>query len=438
MSVRALKIFALGIIFFGNLAVIIASWIHTSGQLLTSGDSAFVLIALGRIVGLIAEFLILVQLVLMGRIRQVEQEFGLDKLNRLHRWIGYTWGGLILFHPLFLTIGYAESGNVSLVSQFVDFFTNWQDVWKAVVGLLIMYTAIIISISIIKRKIRYETWYFTHILIYIAIFLFFQHQVHTAESTNRDFYYYWYVLNFTIFGLVLLYRFIRPLYLSFAHAFTIEKVVKENDTIVSVYIIGKKLSHFSFQAGQYAHITFLARGMWYTHPFSFSAAPHGKFLRLSIKNVGDFTSQILKLKPGTRVIIDGPFGVFTEKKAVTDKYLFIAGGIGITPVYAMIESLSPQKKDMVLLYGNRSKKDAVFLHDLAEKHVTVHSILSLEPSPGHEFGYIDKEKINRLVPDIHLRDVYLCGPVPMMKGVLKTLKDIGVAKKQIHFERFGY
>jgi predicted ferric reductase len=433
-----MKKYFLYFIFFANLFVTLAFWWHTSGVLLRSGDHSSIIISLGRVVGLLGEFFILVQLVIMGRIRFVEHEFGLDKLNNLHRKIGYTWGSLIILHPLLLTIGYAKSNGVSLLMQFVDFFQHWQDVWKAIIGLAVMYIAIAISISIIRKKLKYETWYFTHLLIYGSIALFFGHQVNTGDADNTQFYYYWYVINFTVFGLVLVYRFLRPPYLALRYQFKIEKIVPENALVNSVYITGKNLKSFKVEAGQYAHFNFLAKGMWQTHPFSFSAAVNGEHLRLSIKKSGDFTSRIQNLTPGTKVLIDGPFGVFSERSAITKKFLFIAGGIGITPINALIESMSPRGSDMILLYGNRYKQDSTFFHELSHWGAKVYHIFSMEEERGHEFGYVDEEKILRLAPDFKDRDIYICGPAIMMDKLIILFQKLGVPKNQVHFERFNY
>jgi predicted ferric reductase len=428
----------LALIFFGNLIAIIALWWLGSGPLITTGDNASIFIGLGRLVGLLAEFFILIQLILIGRIRMVERLFGFDKLNRIHRLIGYTWAICVPLHPLLLTLGYAMTSNVSLWSQLVDFIFNWEDVWKAIVGLILMIGIIIVSISIIRKKLRYETWYFTHVFMYLGIFLVFQHQIKNGDTSVGIFLQYWLIVNFSVFGLVLIYRFMRPLYLAWKHQFTIEKIVEENSIVASVYISGKHIEQYHFEAGQYAHITFLAWGKWYTHPFSFSAAPNENYLRLSIKRSGDFTKQIQQLPVHTRVIIDGPFGVFTERSAITKKFLFIAAGIGITPIYALIESLSKRQADMVLLYGNKNKEQAIFIDELQTLPVKKHLIFSQEEIRGYEHGHIDKEKVIRLVNDIKDRDVYICGPDGFMQETIQTVIDLGVPKKQIHFERFGY
>jgi predicted ferric reductase len=434
---RTLKKIIIYLVLVINLVIVVGMWVNRSGSLM-SGDAASVCIGIGRLLGLLAECCILTQLVLIGRIRFVEQTFGFDKLNRLHRIIGYTLGSTILLHPFFITLGYSLSGRIGFFTQFMEFLRSWEHVLLAFIGLCILLTCVVISIAIIRRKIKYETWYFTHLFMYVAIGFFFWHQVETADVSTDGPLVYWYILNFTVFGLVFIYRFCRPLYIFNKYRFYIDKIVPETDTVNSFYIKGNHIETYKFEPGQYMHITFLRKGFWYRHPFSFSAAPNGEYLRLSIKGSGDFTNTIHTIAPGTHVMLDGPFGIFTEKTSHRDKYLFIAGGIGITPIRSMIEGLNKKGIDMILLYGNRAEKDIAFRKELEGMNVKITHVLSDSQDPAYEKGFIDKEKIARLAPDFMSREIYVCGPPIMMMGVVKTLKEMGVPQSQLHYERFSY
>jgi predicted ferric reductase len=180
--------------------------------------------------------------------------------------------------------------------------------------------------------------------------------------------------------------------------------------------------------------------LWYTHPFSFSTAKNNEYIRISAKKSGDMTSYLGNLKNGTKVIIDGPLGIFTErgiKRAkMKDKILFIAGGIGITPIRALIEELSQKNKDMVLLYSNKNQSDVPFGPELIEYNCKIHFIFSDEKVSGYEFDRIDEEKIIRLVPDYAEREIFVCGPPQMMDSMISIFEKSGVPKKQVHFEKF--
>ena len=429
------RVFLYGV-FAANLAVTVFFWWQGSGILLY-GETAHILIALGRLAGLISMLFILTQLVLVGRIKYVEREYGHDKLNQLHRLLGKSLIFVLIFHPILLTIGYAMTHDVGIVSQFFDFIYNWEGVRNALIGFLLLCFIVSISIAIVRRKLRYETWYFTHLFIYVAIYLFFSHQIKTADVSSGAAFMYWYGINYSVFGLLLTYRFLRPLYLFWKHRFYVAQIEKETPTVHSLYIRGKDMQDYHFEPGQFANLTFIRRGMWYTHPFSFSKAPDGQSLRFSIKSSGDFTSMIPSIGVGTKVVIDGPLGVFVERKSLRTKFLFIAGGIGITPIRAMVEALKKQKADLVLLYGNRTDQDIPFEKELQALGIKHTHVLSQGTRTGYERGFIDGEKIKRLVPDFMEREVYLCGPPVMMKSVMKELETCGVAKDAIHFEIFA-
>jgi len=425
-------------LFVINLAVIILFWWTGSSSLLLGASISGLLIALGRIAGLLAEFFILTELVLISRIPFIERAYGFDNLNKLHRWIGYGLLSGILSHPILLIFGYAIERHVSLWQQTLNFLTSWEDVAKALIALTIVITVGIISLPVIKRKFRYESWHVIHLLMYVAIGLVLGHQINTADVSTGIALYYWLALNFLVFGGVLFYRVLHPFILFNRHRFNVEKIVQETHDVHSVYITGRNMDKFTFEAGQYIHVSFLTKGMWQPHPFSISLAPNGKHIRISPKALGDFTSKIKDLTAGTKVIIEGPFGRFTERAAKYEKYLLIAGGIGITPIRALAESLSQKNRDAILLYGNKTENDIVFKDELQNLAPQGHYVLSEKTNGNFESGYIDEAKIKKFVPDLKERDIYICGPVGMMSAVTSILKNLGISKSQIHFEKFSY
>jgi predicted ferric reductase len=430
------KAFLLGLFSLNLLAIFVFWWLGSSTLFKAGTDE--VLIAFGRLAGLLLELCLLVQILLISRTPLIERAFGFDKLNRFHRILGYGLSIFLFVHPLLIIIGYANLGQTTVSHQFVDFYTNWTDVRNAMLGILVLMGAIFVSLPFIRKWLNYESWHVSHLFMYLAIFLFFGHQIQTADVSSGIALYYWYTLNFGIFALILYYRFLQPFILYFRHRFYVEKVEQESPSTFSVYIGGRRMSEFNFETGQYIHLSFLQRELWAPHPFSLSSAPNGKSIRISIKASGDFTSKISKLKVGTKAFLEGPFGKFVERDAKTGKYLLIAGGIGITPIRALVETLESKSKDVVLLYANRKKDDIVFEKELADLGVKQHHFLSHESVPGFHEGYISAEKIQSLVPDFKNRDVYICGPVPMMNALIETFKSLGVPKSQLHYEKFSY
>jgi predicted ferric reductase len=373
----------------------------------------------------------------------VERVFGFDKLNAWHRKIGYSLTASILLHPILLVVGYAGEHGVSYSAQFADFFNNWHDVSKAMLGILILLSVGIFSIRFFRKRMRYEHWHLVHLLMYLSVGFAFGHQTNFASVSAGWPMYYWLALNFCVFGCLLFYRFINP-FVQFARfRFVVERVVPEGGDVYSIYVGGRGMERFKYEAGQFLHVYFLQKGLWQPHPFSISNAQNGKYLRISAKSLGDYTAKLRDLKSGTSVILEGPFGRFTEvsAKAKESKFLFLAGGIGITPIRAMAENLAKTNGDFVLLYAARTEKDLILKDELSKFGGRQHYVLSDEKStqnPNTEIGRIDDEKILRLAPDVRERDVYVCGPPPMMDALVILLKKLGVPEPQIHFERFSY
>ena len=274
--------------------------------------------------------------------------------------------------------------------------------------------------------------------MYFAIALASVHQASGAEMREQPWWWYWVTLHVAVIGALLAFRAGRPLFNLARHRFRIERIVVETDEVTSVYLKGRRLERFSFRAGQYANVAFLASGHWAPHPFSFSAAPNGRFLRISIKALGDFTRRIRHLTPGTFVLLDGPLGAFTAGPSTGCKFLMIAGGIGITPIRALVESLAGEC-DVVLVYGAKTANDLVFAAELRALTPRCHFIVSRSANAdgGYLQGRIDGAMLERLVPDIHGRETFLCGPPAMMKSVIDALCTLRVDASRVHYERFA-
>lgn len=433
-----------------QLLVVVGCWAwfhihHPMGNLL-AGDSVGKLLAWGRLAGLLAVLAILFQVMLIGRVRWVERAYGLDRLTRLHHVVGFALIVLLILHPVLLALGHGLQAGTGFWAQMAEFVQIWEDVGAAAAGLVLMLAAGVFSVLVILKRVRYELWYATHLVLYAAIGLAFLHQVSSGSdfTDHAGFRYYWYALNAFVLANLLGGRLVRPWRDYFRHRFAVTRVVPEPGDVTSVYIGGRNLERFSVEAGQFMIVRFLAKGFrWEAHPFSLSCYPDGAQLRLTIKRLGDFTRRIPELKPGTPVLIDGPHGIFTARQCAADKVLLVAGGIGITPVRSLAEELAGTGRDVVLVYGNRNARSAVFKEELDElearaggKLRVVH-VISDDPDWPGEKGRIDRDRLARLVPDIAGREVYFCGPPVMRKSLRAALTSLGVPARRIHDERFA-
>jgi predicted ferric reductase len=424
-----------------NAVLIGAMWLRHGGleQLSTFAGQ---LTAVGQLTGLYGTYLALIQLVLMSRSPWLDQVFGMDGLARAHRWLGFATVWLLLAHGIFITTGYALGDGSNVVVEFWTLITTYPYVLMALASGGLFALVAISSIRAARRRLSYETWYGLHLYAYLAIALGFLHQLFVGADFIHDpiAVGYWVALYALTVALVLVFRIGQPLWLSARHRLRVSNIVTEAPGVVSIYLAGRDLDQLAVRSGQYFVWRFLTRdGWWRGHPFSISSAPNGSWLRITIKELGDWSNALQRVSIGTRVFVEGPYGVLTGARRTRPKVLLIAGGIGITPLRALFEALPAKHGDLTLLYRVRTHGDIVFRDELEtlarERGARVHYLVGRREVTGDQ---LDAASLGRLVPDIAERDVYLCGPTPMMQRVEAALKTLGLPSDQVHAERFAY
>ncbi|MEV6592982.1 ferredoxin reductase family protein [Streptomyces acidicola] len=401
-----------------------------------AGFASTALIVLGRLAGLYGALLMAFQLLLVARLPWLDRRIGMDRLTSWHRRVGFGILWTLLAHAVFLTFGYAESSALDPVNQLVDLAETVEGVLRAVVALGIVFVVGAVSGRLARRRLAYETWHFIHLYTYVAVVLAFTHQVaagttFTSSSAART---YWYAVWGVALASVFVGRLALPLWRNWRHQLRVTAVVPESDNVVSVYMTGRDLDRLPARAGQFFLWRFLTRGRWWqANPFSLSAAPDGRTLRLTAKAAGDGSAALRHVKVGTRVFAEGPYGAFTAMHRIRPEALLIAGGVGVTPIRALLEELHGHA---VVIYRVASDRDAVLYDELRELAHAKGAELHLVTGPASPDKLAPGELL-KLVPDITDRDVFLCGPPPMMNAVLGSLRELDVPKPQIHFERFS-
>ena len=428
---------------FGNAALIVVLWAR-HGQFPHLTNGAAVLIAVGQLSALLGTYAALVQVVLMSRSPWLDSLFGIDRIAGWHRWLGFATIDLIVAHVVFTTAGYALADGRSFTAQTWTFLTTYPYMLIAYVGAALFVLIAALSVREARRRLSHESWHFVHLLIYLAIALSFAHQL----AVGTDFVHdpvavaYWVALYAVAAGLVIAFRIVIPVRISQRHQLRVQVVVEEAQDVVSIYIRGRDLADLPARAGQFFKFRFLAPGLWWqVHPFSLSAAPNGEYLRITVKEVGDFTRSLHRLSPGTRVVLHGPYGIFTALRRRRPRSLLIAGGIGVTPLRALIEEMPQRKNSITLLYRASSWEEVVFKTELdqlvAARGGVIHYVIGRR---GREVGAhpFAPRFLLAAAPDLRDRDVFICGPREMVDAVTSSLRALRVPARQIHVERFAF
>jgi predicted ferric reductase len=420
--------------------VIVGLWLRDGG-ITSVHDWASLFMSVGRITGLFGAYLLLVQLLLLARIPLLERAIGFDRLTGIHRANGKWCLTLILGHISFIITGYALADRLSIPAEYWQLLTAYNDMITATIGSLLIIGVAVSSLVIVRRRLRYETWYFVHLMAYLGVFLAWFHQIPSGNEfiTNPLAAAFWTALYVVTLQLVILFRFGQPLMRALIHRLRVEEVMEEAPGVVSLRISGKHLSWLNARAGQFFLWRFLDRERWReAHPFSLSAAPDGSSLRITVKSLGDFSGRLGTITPGTRVMIEGPFGSFTDEARSRDRVALIAGGVGITPIRALLEEMTG---NIVLVYRAVSEAELIFRHELEElaraRHITMHFVLGdhRHPDNGH---LMTSGHLTSLVPDLAKREVYLCGPPTMMRLTGRAVRRAGVPSRFIHTDNFAF
>jgi predicted ferric reductase len=384
------------------------------------------------------------QFFLTGRFKFIEAPYGIDVLYHFHRQISLIAFSLLLLHPIIL---------IAIAPATWKFFNPIQAPWWAMVGVAGLAGFALIIFTSLKRLalgIRYETWRLSHSLLSMAAAT-----LGLAHILGVGYYLQdplkqglWIALGSSWIIALLFIRLVRPLAM-LKRPYIVERVTPERGQTWTLAL--KPLGHegLRFRPGQFAWLTigkspFAVR----EHPFSFSSSSlHEGSLEIAIKELGDFTSQIGKVTPGTRAYLDGPYGTFTVDRHRRPGYVFIAAGVGITPIMSMLRTLADRRdlRPLLLFYNGKTWEDLTFREELEAlgKQLNLHTVYILseqapEGWPG-ERGRITAEVLARHLPVDRMEyEYFICGPHGMQIAVKKDINRLGLPLENVQSESFNY
>jgi predicted ferric reductase len=406
----------------------------------TSGEGKNSLLTIGKFFGLHAALIMMLQLTLIARLPWLDRRIGMDRLTSWHRWVGFGLLWTVITHATFIVLGYARLGGLPVPATFLDL----AGVPASLLGMCaaaVLIAVATVSVRYARRRLPYELWHGLHLLVYLALALALVHQF--LEGTTFTAYalstVYWWTLWALVIAALVTGRVVVPVWRNARHRFRVAEVVPESDQVTSVYVTGRHLESLPARAGQFFIWRFPGHnGWWQANPFSLSAAPNDRCLRLTAKAVGATSAGLRDLPVGTRVLAEGPYGAFTHLQRTRDATLLIAGGVGVTPVRALLEESAGS---VVVLYRVHTVAGAVLLNELQElahaRGAQLHVLTGRTgagPPPNRPF---EPDNLLALVPDIADRDVFVCGPPPMTAAVLRSLRALKVPRTQVHAEKFS-
>jgi predicted ferric reductase len=436
-----------GIIFFGIYIFLVTLPLDTAlianpnrppGTFLTN-------IAVGA--GFIGYSLMAMEFALISRIKPAAQPFGEDALQLFHNWMGVFALLLLLAHPILLIVfGYPAN---CWLNPFASCGNS-----ATVTASLSLYALILLIVTSAFRKqlrIKYELWQVMHGLF--AIFTLAASLVHIfilgRFTTTPVMKTMWLLYGIIVVGLLLWYKFLKPIINWNKRWEVVENKAERGDShTLTLKPVGHK--GFSFEPGQYAWIkkgkTPFGMGQ---HPISFSSkgdVEAGGTISFTVKNLGDWSGKVVpNIQPGEHTWVDGPYGVLSSDREQGMGYVLIAGGVGITPLYSMCQTMADREdvRPVLLFYGARDFDSLTFREELEalkdKMNMQVIYVLN-NPEKGWqgETGYINADILRRYLPKQYKRFAYfICGPDPLMNAMEAALPDLGIPREKVLSERFG-
>lgn len=401
---------------------------------------------LGRSFALLGFTIVTLQFVLSARLSWLERPFGLDMLFRFHKAMAVFATVLLLLHPVLVAAGGAGW------ALLIGFDTPWHH-WLGRVSLLALIVHVSISWFRLALRLEYQRWRRWHNgFALLILILGFVHSWNAGQDpTTGPLRFLWPGMLGVALVAYFYHRVVRPVWL-WRHPYRVVEVIQETPNVWTIKLRPPEGHRcYDYLPGQFHFLT-LSRGRGLPteeHHWTISSSPTEEgFITSTIKQSGDFTSTIGQTQPGDTAAVLGPFGRFSYVLLPAEgDLIFIAGGIGITPLMSMLRHLRDTRANrrVLLIYANTTQSDIVFRDELAaivagESPLlqVIHLLSRPEPGWGGETGFLDRAKVERLCgKNVADKAYYVCGPPAMMTAVLAILDQLGVPEAVIHTERFS-
>ena len=436
-------------LFWAVLVGVTGLWV-SGGGIQELGTLGGALTSIGRLTGLLSSALLLIQVFLMARVPWFERAWGQDDLARTHRLVGFTSFNLLLAHLVFITLGYAAESSAGLWGTIVDLVVNYPGMLLAVAGTAALVMVVVTSIRRARARLRYESWHLIHLYGYLGAGLALPHQLWTGADflSSRVATAFWWGLYAVCLAAVVAFRVVLPLWRSLRAPLRVVSVEAAAPGVSTVTVGGRGVEGLNVRGGQFFNWRLLD-GPRRTRatPYSLSAAPDGRTLRFTAAHVGDGSARLAGLRPGTRVLVEGPYGRLHAGVGTRSKVLLLASGIGVTPMRAILEEL-PIGTDVTLVHRVRRRSEAVLGDELralaaarGARLVTIEGTRVTTRSswlPAQAGHLTDEQALLEITPDLAERDVFICGAPAWMDAVSAAARRAGLPADQLHVERFTY
>ncbi|GAA1397701.1 ferric reductase-like transmembrane domain-containing protein [Luteococcus peritonei] len=424
------------------MAVVVAIYLGDRGL---SGwdDAKGVLKSVGILTGLVSADLMCLMLLLAARIGWLERLLGQDRALARHSGLGSWVVGGVMAHGILLVGSYAMSQQTGWLDEFVLLW-GVRDVALAVMAAaLLLVVGLSSAVLALRRHLPYELWHGVHLTTYLAVALSIPHQFTTATLFESGWARAWWIGLYGLTAFCLLtWRVLLPLLVSLRQGLVVTRVEELDDDVAAITMRGRDVASLRIRGGQFAHWRFWTPGLvWQQHPLSLSAMPRGDELRITVRGLGRGSARMLRLRPGTRVSLQGPYGRFSDVARTREFVVMIGSGTGIAPIRALLEDTRTLPgRALVVLRASAPGQ----LHHLEEFRELCRArgiaLVTLVGPRGEGWTPAGSEGVGlcELAPWVREADLYVCGPRDWAALVQAEALALGVPGEQLHREDFSF
>ena len=389
---------------------------------------------------MIAGCLLLLQIILSTRLKCLDRIFGLNRLFKFHRITGIMIACLVILHPILV---FLPEDRIFIPLQL--------RYWPEFVGLFLLLLIIATVISSHWRgrmRLSFHRWWPIHRgAAAVIVTVFWVHVLSVSSTFEQKLPMVFAFSAMGLCGLLILWMRTRILR-NRRRSFLVSAIEPAAEDAVCLKIVSTTNHMPAYVPGQFSFITiFSAHISKEEHPFTIASAPTRKdFLEFIVRTTGDWTGQLKNIQPGNRVLMNGPFGLFSYLQLPAKKeIIMIAGGIGITPLLSMLRYMADNndQRKITLIWSNQTRKHIILPGEFQRlaaqlKRLRTFHVLTRDSEFSGEKGRLDRPKLKRLISDCSRSSaIFVCGPNGMMKEVHHSLVSLRFPKRMIFMERFS-
>lgn len=405
--------------------------------------------------GMISFCVMLVLILIAVRPKAIEQKLGLTKMYEIHAWMAMTLPITLSIHVTIRWSGLERIFNLEIsdasILGYVGLITLF---FVMITGIFVLSDTLIkkskklmdLKVNFYKRNTH--LWIHRLAIVSVTAIHFHIYQVYYLRN-NIPFR----VLTTAYTLFVLGWYFYYKIKLGRLPKYHVSSLKKPTSNIHQIGLKPIESDMLDYRPGQYGFFRFVDSEVTSeAHPFSFSSSRSDNHdeIQIMVKEEGDFTSNLDKVKEGDKVTIEGPYGNFFPEEIERNKdipIVLLSGGIGVTPNFSILrhEVFKESNRKIVFIWGLAYEKDMMYIDELdkiAKKfpNFSYHLIFSEEEVEGYPYGFIDQDFMENEGLDnlFNIAHFHVCGPPPMLAAAKTLLAENGVDENQANIEEFAF